>query len=383
MGWLRFFRARGDEEPSTASAGRVFAERAKALGGWIEDEAALLDHFHHQTRMLVETRLARARASQTNEVDARIHGSVSFHFIRNISVNAIAFGQKRHNFIAFHAGVPPIFAALSRVVACWSAIEPELGPGIDVPPAELVELLLSLAAGHRDAQVEQTVDLLLEEVEAPGQRSILDRELLGAMLAFMAHHELAHIVRGHVDLLALQGLPATVLESTRHGAEGGGRLRQWMELDADAWAVAFMVSEAVPPHLLPHLPLDDIRLRLRRLIVALGMVFMMLEPEPRSPLQAAASAHPYTPTRLSHGVGLAVEHFIELTGRDRDDLIPAATSALQDLAEIHVLAGRDFIGRLKDDERLIDQELAAIRREGPPDGLGRALKLLATRVAKP
>lgn len=328
MDWTRLFRWLGREKSDAESSRQVYSDIARSHGGAIHDEATLLGHFHHVTRIGVDTRLARAKAGQSDPVISRVYDSVRFYFVRNIRCNAVTVGHRQHNFILAYAGTPPILAALSRVVAAWSAIESDAGDGLKSPPTGFIEMLLGLAGGLRDEASEAMVDRLLEKVVLDGERDVMDRELFGAMLSFITHHELAHIVRGHVDMLSLEGLPATILESMMLGEGNGGRLRQWMELDADEWAVRFVIDEAMPRDLRQSLSSDDVRLRLRRLILALGLLFLVLEPVPRTALQAANSSHPYTPLRLAHAAGLAAQMCAGNTNIAPDDLEATMVTAL-------------------------------------------------------
>lgn len=217
-----------------------------------------------------------------------------------------------------------------------------------------------------------------------GPRKDLDREIFGGMVSLIGHHELSHIVRGHIDLLGLANLRATIHESAspQSMSSADARLRQWIELDADEWAAQFVTNEAFPSDLRASLSFEDIERRFRRFIFAAGLLFLLLEPHPQSARKAMLSSHPYIPTRLTRIAVVAMSFVEQSTNIESEILSQAMTSALEDLGRVYTTVGRDLIGQLIDDRQLIQNDLDEINAVCTPAQLRSGLESLRQRTTK-
>jgi hypothetical protein len=366
--------------PSPESALRRAGEpTAKVL----TTRSPLLDHFHQVVTYMFETRLSRAAVQCEPREDEVLYRSIALRYLRDGACNAVACGDRSVNCVAFCAGGPPLLAITARVVAAWSEIEPGLPDGLTQDPEGPFQLILSLSRGNRNAESEAVVDRILDEVQLSGEREILERELFGCMVSFIAHHEIAHIVRGHVDLLGQAGLRAAVRESAVDAVapERHARLRQWVELDADRWAMHFVVGEAIPHDIRASLPEADVITRFRRLVLAVGCLFLILEPRQRSVLEASRSFHPFVPTRVQ-ALLLEASGLIRQICSVSDGLLQQVMAeSLHDLSKVFTAAGRDVIGRYKDDLEVVERDAVEIERATRAADLVRAMRKLRLRVS--
>jgi hypothetical protein len=341
-----------------ALARRAFARLVCGSGGRVPTR--LLDRWGANLHLMLSTRLS---SSVDDARLGRVYDSVHFDFVNDASVNAFAAPARRRNFIGLNAGAAPILGALSAVTMDSADVWPELSPSAD--PGAVKERLRKVVARLRG----EPASLDLPETGAAGPGAPLRRRLRDlvflAAASFLVHHELAHIVRGHVDVLAARGAGIALYEGVSNDQDiPDGRLRRWMELDADRFGILYTLDFfewsrpwSRPDPTKPERFLENPRVALRALLLGISLVLVAFDHRRRPITDEPTGTHPHPSVRLANlivQIRVTLEDEFGAPARACRDVVVAA---LRDLDRVGKHTGIDLLAATAGDQALVQAHL--------------------------
>ncbi len=194
--------------------------------------------------------LMMARLSGEREVpDPRLRAaykSIYFDFVDNDTVNAVAFAEGARNFIGVFAGALPALATLCHAAIMCADVWPEL----EVPADEAASAATRLRrvgenlrkTGRAGAGIEAVAQPPSVQDARPCIRRCLFEDVFGAAVSFFLHHELAHVVRGHLDFFGPPRRVALYETAKVSSSSDDARALHWLELDADRFGIVFTLD---------------------------------------------------------------------------------------------------------------------------------------------
>jgi hypothetical protein len=350
-----------------------FQQLMRRMGG--EIEAQRVGHYAVQVKSWCESFLRR-RLDQDPHDDGKlqaVYRSVSVRYVDNTRFNAVACGRGARNYAGIYGGVPTVLAALSFSTMRVGSVWPELSaPGTDVDLAEagLLKDVYWMGSVGTD-QLQRRPDLQERLFQSPSlsQRARIANDLFTVMSHFLFFHELGHIARGHLDLLVGAGQPMTIFEVTSETGSPDWRTKQWLELDADRFAVTFLLDafDWKQPWVETSVPEFESEKRygpreaLRLCYLALGLIFSMFDYREEVISDHQGRSHPHPAVRLANSIGRAASFLVQYYDAPKDQCSDIAGQAILDIDRVGRAIGRNLVSYASQDLDAVGVELNAIR----------------------
>jgi hypothetical protein len=344
-------------------------------------------------RDFATARLARERGGALGDERLRpVYDSVSFHFVNDGRVNAVAFAEGARNFVGAYAGAPPLLADLCMTTLCSPRVWPGAGEAKDGrEAAEHLRAFFRAVDLGREPEVDEMSAFRAGAFRMPSDpiRARLVNGLFSAAISFLFHHELGHVIRGHLDLLHERGRPMALFEADGAGVEADDPcLLQWLELDADrfgAWLTLDLFdwdgAWDAPLPADPEAFEDHPATALRQCFLAMGLVFLIFD-QHREPLAANdRRAHPHPLVRMGALFSEVVSFLHDHHGAPWGACTEVMSAALLDLEQVGRDAGLYTIGAAVQETKEIEDKVRVILSTYREEDLHGAWERLRQRTA--